>query len=68
MIQEIKIEGMSCSHCEKQVSELLSKLPQVESVRADASKGIAFIEVKDPISFADIEDAVNQSGMYTVKP
>ena len=68
MIQEVKIDGMSCSHCERQVSEILSKLPKVELARADASKGIVMLEVKEPIPFADIEDAVNQSGIYTAKP
>jgi copper chaperone len=40
---ELKIDGMTCSHCQRAVHQALKKLPGVENVRVDLEHGSATI-------------------------
>jgi copper chaperone CopZ len=40
---ELKIDGMTCSHCQRAVHQALQKLPGVEHVRVDLEHGRAII-------------------------
>lgn len=57
----IKIEGMSCGHCEKRVLDALSSVTGLKIIRVSAAEDLAEIEYEDDAvlqaAFAAIEDA-----------
>ncbi|MDR2163431.1 MAG: copper ion binding protein [Clostridiales Family XIII bacterium] len=59
----IKIEGMSCEHCVKAVTDAVSALPSVADVSVDLGAGTASL-THDPaaVSRADIKEAIEDQG------
>ncbi len=61
MITIIKIEGMSCGHCEKRVLNALSSVLGLKIIRVSAAEDLAEVEYGDETvlqaAFAAIEDA-----------
>lgn len=47
-ITELKIEGMSCNHCQKAVEEALGGVAGVEHVEVDLEGGRARVRGGDP--------------------
>ncbi len=41
---ELKVEGMSCGHCQAAVKGALEEVPGVKGVEVDLAKGIARID------------------------
>ncbi len=58
----IKIEGMSCGHCESHVVEELEKLKGVRNILVSASKGEANLEIEDSVKKEDLIKAVKEAG------
>ncbi len=59
--QTIKVEGMTCSHCEASINRNLSKLEGIDEVVAD--KNTAQVKIKgDKINLAEIERIVTDLG------
>ncbi len=56
--QEVLVEGMKCEHCEAHVAEALSKIPGVESVKADRTKKDAIVVSEKGISEEQAKEAV----------
>ncbi len=63
---EIKIKGMSCSHCAETVQKALSDCPGVESVRVDL-KGSAAMVAGEGYQLECLRQAVEKSGYTIVK-
>ena len=63
---ELKIEGMSCNHCEMRVKKALDSVQGVESAKPDHKKGIAKVTLKEDISLEKLSDVVAEVG-YKVK-
>lgn len=64
--ETIKVDGMSCAHCEKRVEDALKNTGKVDSVRANAETG----EVKFKnlgINENEIESAIDESGYKLVE-
>ncbi len=53
----IKVNGMSCEHCRKSVTEALNKLPGVKDVKVDLLTGSASWTDADPAKPASVEAA-----------
>jgi copper chaperone len=62
---EIKIEGMTCGHCEMSVTNELATLEGVKSVSVDHKAGTAIVEA-DGIENDTLEDAVSEAGYKAV--
>jgi len=62
---EIRIQGMTCGHCQKFVNNLLTKLDGVKNVDINLQNASASIEF-DPekINVADIKNAINNTETY----
>jgi copper chaperone CopZ len=61
IIQTIRVEGMTCSHCEANVNRTLLKLEGIEEVVAD--KNTSFVKIMgDEINLSEIEKAVTEIG------
>jgi len=62
----LKINGMSCSHCEKRVAEALKKAGVQEST-VSAKTGTATVTFdSDKVSVAMLEQAVSDAGYEVV--
>lgn len=71
MKKTLQIDGMSCEHCVKHVTEALTALPGV--VKADvklkkllSKYGSAVVELSEEVSDETLTAAVTEAG-YTVK-
>ncbi len=62
---QLKITGMSCSHCKAAVETALSRVRGVEGVSVDLAEGKA--EVKGSATVADLLAAVQAEG-YSASP
>ena len=62
----IKIQGMSCGHCEGKVNTELGKLLGVSEVKAVATEGIAIITSTDTLNADEVSRAVSTAGYQVV--
>ena len=58
----LKIDGMMCEHCEKAVTDALSAVDGVESVKADAKAGTAAVTMKPGTDEEALKAAVAKAG------
>lgn len=65
MAKKLLIEGMSCGHCVKHVTEALTELNGVTNVKVDLASKSALVEGE--ASDADIKAAVEDAGYDVVK-
>lgn len=65
-VKTLKIEGMSCSHCEKAVKTALSELKGVAKADVDLKAGTATVEYdSELVTDADFSEAIDDAG-YTL--
>ncbi len=64
MKKTIMIQGMMCPNCVKHVKNALSALPGCQ-VEVDLEKGMAQVEMSQPVSDDTLRQAVTDAG-YTV--
>ncbi|MFF5442518.1 heavy-metal-associated domain-containing protein [Streptomyces achromogenes] len=57
-----KVTGMSCGHCEGSVSEEISRIPGVSSVKAVASAGEVTVVSAAPLDEEAVRAAVDEAG------
>lgn len=62
---EIKIEGMTCGHCQMSVTNELATLAGVKSVNVDHTLGTAVVEA-DGVSNEQFEEAIAEAGYKAV--
>ncbi len=59
----IKVEGMSCGHCEIAVQDAIRKLPGVKKAKANKRKKEASVEYDETlVTLEQIIEAVNATG------
>ena len=61
-VTELRVVGMTCSHCEHAVAEEIGKIPGVTRAVADAATGIVEVEATGPLDPADVAAAVDEAG------
>ncbi|MEY4422999.1 MAG: hypothetical protein RLZZ258_102 [Actinomycetota bacterium] len=59
---ELKIEGMTCGHCEMSVTKELSKLEGASEIKVSASAGTANLSVADSVTTEQLAAAVDEAG------
>ncbi|MCZ0206475.1 heavy-metal-associated domain-containing protein [Streptomyces achromogenes] len=57
-----KVTGMSCGHCEGSVSEEISRIAGVSSVKAVASSGEVTVVSAAPLDEEAVRAAVDEAG------
>lgn len=63
----LKIEGMTCSHCESAADGALRNLQGVQNVQVDVAKGIAEVTYNhSEVTTESMKEAVEEQG-YDVK-
>lgn len=63
----IKIEGMSCGHCEKRVMNALSSVTDLKIIRVSAAEDLAEIEYNDDAVLQAAYDAIEDAGYDIIK-
>jgi copper chaperone len=66
MTTQLKIEGMSCSHCVSAVKEALEDVPGVAQAEVDLALGSAKVEHVDATDPSTLIKAVEEEG-YSAK-
>lgn len=62
MVKILKIEGMSCGHCENRVKSALTSVEGLELIRVSASEDLAEINVADEEMLTAAIDAIEDAG------
>ncbi|MFH1179625.1 MAG: cation transporter [Candidatus Bathyarchaeota archaeon] len=61
---ELKVTGMSCTHCEMRVKKALESVKGIQSAKADHKKGNVVIQADEGVNKEALVKAVNETGMY----
>ncbi|GAB3435964.1 heavy-metal-associated domain-containing protein [Phycicoccus ginsengisoli] len=61
------VNGMTCSHCERAVTQEISAVPGVVAVSIDLPTGTVTVTAAQPVDRADIAAAIDEAG-YTLTP
>ncbi len=67
MVKVIKIDGMSCGHCENRVKNALSAVEGLKIIRVSASEDLAEIEYADEALFQAAVDAIEDAGYDVIQ-
>jgi copper ion binding protein len=62
-----QVTGMTCDHCQRAVTEEISRIPGVRGVAVDLATGSVTVTATQPVDRADIAHAVDEAG-YAVIP
>ncbi len=68
---QLKVQGMTCGHCVQAVSDELSALDGVTSVRVDLEPGavsLVTVESSAALADADVSAAIDEAGYELVDP
>lgn len=66
MKKQINIEGMSCEHCVKHVTNALNELESVTLVTVDLKGNNAIIDLSNDVSETDIKNVIEDAGYDVV--
>lgn len=66
---EIKVNGMSCEHCNMRVKKALEKVEGVKEAKTDYKKGNAVVTLQEgaKVSTDALVKAVNDTEIYTAE-
>lgn len=67
MKKRIQIEGMSCMHCVKHVTNALNEVEGITNVVVNLKQNDAMIEATPTVSNEAIQHAIAEAGYKTVK-
>ncbi len=61
-MKNIKIKGMSCQHCLKQVIKPLSEIEGIDKVSVDLSRGEASFEETGSVDMGVVREKIKKAG------
>ncbi len=64
---ELRVTGMTCSHCEMRVAKALEGVPGVKDAQADHNNQKAVVTVQGDVAMDALIAAVDDAG-YTAEP
>lgn len=59
---KLKVSGMSCSHCERSVTEAAMSVEGVSEVKASAKKGYVQFKAETNEAVSKVRDKINELG------
>ena len=62
-----QVTGMTCGHCQRAVTEEISRIPGIQSVAVDLATGTVTVTATQPVDRTDVAHAVGEAG-YTLTP
>ncbi len=63
---EIKVKGMSCSHCAAAVTKAINSLPGVSEVQVDLASGRVTYQSATPLPAAEVARVIKAAGYEVV--
>ncbi|CDR30422.1 Copper chaperone CopZ [Acholeplasma oculi] len=66
MESTIKIEGMTCKHCQMRVEKTLSSLDGVEKVTVDLEKGLAHVQSNTSLNETILKEKIDDAGYKVI--
>lgn len=60
--EQVKVNGMSCQHCVKSVTQALESIDGVTNVKVDLLTGLATYETTKPVDKAVVRKAIIDVG------
>jgi copper ion binding protein len=63
----LRVNGMSCEHCVKAVTDALRSLPSVSEVTVDLEAGEAVVESTGPLTLDAVSTAIDDAGYELVR-
>ncbi|MBP7176633.1 MAG: heavy-metal-associated domain-containing protein [Thermoclostridium sp.] len=67
MSKKIYIEGMSCEHCVKHVTNALMDVDGVKDVKVDLKSKVAAVDLAGGVEDGKLREAVEEAGYDVVK-
>lgn len=67
MLKTIKIEGMSCGHCENRVKNALSAVNGIKIIRVSAADDVAEIEFENESHLQEAIAAIEDAGYDVIQ-
>ena len=61
------VNGMTCAHCERAITQEISAVDGVEAVTVDVASGTVTVTAAQPVDRADIAAAIDEAG-YALIP
>src|ERR1700750_1893288 len=62
-----QVTGMTCGHCQRAVTEEISRIPGIQGVTVDLATGSVTVTATQPVDRTDVAHAVGEAG-YTLIP
>jgi copper chaperone CopZ len=62
-----QVTGMTCCHCQRAVTDEISRIPGIRAVAVDLATGSVTVTAAQPVDRADVAHAVGEAG-YTLIP
>jgi copper chaperone len=62
-----QVTGMSCDHCQRAVTEEITRIPGVQGIAVDLPTGSVTVTATQPVDRAEVARAVSEAG-YTLVP
>jgi copper chaperone CopZ len=62
-----QVTGMTCGHCQRAVTEEISRIPGIQGVAVDLATGSVTVTAAQPVDRTDVALAVDEAG-YTLIP
>lgn len=62
----LRVEGMTCAHCERAVTSEVSRVPGVLHVVVDIEEGTVTVEAAEPVDRAELAAAIEEAGYSLV--
>lgn len=59
---DLKVEGMTCGHCEMSLTKELQKLPGAAEIKVSSANGTASLSVDDSVAESEVAAAVEEAG------
>ena len=62
-----RVTGMTCGHCQRAVTEEISRIPGIQGLVVDLATGSVTVTATQPVDRVDVARAVDEAG-YTLIP
>lgn len=63
---ELRVDGMTCGHCEEAVRSAVGVIAGVTAVRADHSSGRVEMDVEGGIDLGAVNQAIEEAGYQVI--
>lgn len=63
----LRVNGMTCGHCERAITAEVTALPGVDGVAVDLPTGTVTVRTSAPVAVVDVAAAIDEAGYVLVR-